>query len=134
MLVPLVACGFDPAVDQAGPLKVAIIGPQLVTETGKPLSVRVVLENQGEQAISGTGGDAPQISESGHDQLIGWLDGAQTNHLRVGQPIRGDHGWSVWNIKCDDAERVPWFDFAHHDRFVLHGAGYSNRYRAGLDG
>ena len=33
------------------------------------------------------GDDAPQISESGHDQLIGWLDGAQTNHLRVGQPV-----------------------------------------------
>ena len=30
------------------------------------------------------GQPAPQISESGHDQLIGWLDGAQTNHLRVG--------------------------------------------------
>ena len=35
------------------------------------------------------GGNAPQISESGHDQLIGWLDGAQTNHLRVGKPLPG---------------------------------------------
>ncbi|TWU36103.1 DUF5696 domain-containing protein [Novipirellula artificiosorum] len=79
------------------------------------------------------GNDAPQISESGHDQLIGWLDGAQTNHLRVGPPAGGDHAWSVWNINCQDAERIPWFDAVYHDRFALHGAGYSNRYQAGLD-
>ncbi|MGB9688372.1 DUF5696 domain-containing protein [Thermogutta sp.] len=79
------------------------------------------------------GDHAPQISESGHDQLIGWLDGATTNHLRVGKPIPGYYQWSVWNWECEDAERVPWFDAAHHDRFVLHGAGYSGRYQAGLD-
>jgi len=80
------------------------------------------------------GDQAPQISESGHDQLIGWLDGAQTNHLRVGKPIgNGRHAWAVWNWPCEDAERVPWFDAAHHDRFILHGAGYSSRYEAGLD-
>ena len=82
------------------------------------------------------GNDAPQISESGHDQLIGWLDGATTNHLRVGKPIpdRGRYGWAVWDIRCADAERVPWMDAVHHDRFILHGAGYSSRYQAGLDG
>lgn len=80
------------------------------------------------------GDSAPQISESGHDQLIGWLDGAQTNHLRVGEPIPGSrHGWTVINWKCGDAERTPWFDAAHHDRFILHGAGYSSRYEGGLD-
>jgi len=79
------------------------------------------------------GGDAPQISESGHDQLIGWLDGAQTNHLRVGKSLPGNYGWCVWDWPCDDAERTPWFDAAHHDRFVLHGAGYSVRYAGGLD-
>lgn len=79
------------------------------------------------------GDGASQISESGHDQLIGWLDGAQTNHLRVGPNLPGDHGWSVWNIPCQDAERIPWFDAVHHDRFILHGAGYSGRYQAGLD-
>ncbi|MGC8642635.1 MAG: DUF5696 domain-containing protein [Isosphaeraceae bacterium] len=80
------------------------------------------------------GDHAPQISESGHDQLIGWLDGAQTNHLRVGQPIPGrPGGWTVWNWKCADAERTPWYDTAHHDRFVLHGAGYPGRYEGGLD-
>ncbi len=79
------------------------------------------------------GDDAPQISESGHDQLIGWLDGAQANHLRVDQPPPGDYSWSVWNIRVKDAERIPWFDMAHHDRFVLHGAGYESRYASGLD-
>jgi hypothetical protein len=80
------------------------------------------------------GGDAPQISESGHDQLIGWLDGAQTNHLRVGPPVgEGRYRWAVWNWPCADAERTPWFDAAHHDRFILHGAGYSSRYQGGLD-
>ncbi len=81
------------------------------------------------------GNDAPQISESGHDQLIGRLDGAQTNHLRVGPPVgTGRQSWSVWDWKCADAERIPWFDAAHHDRFILHGAGYSSRYQAGLPG
>ncbi len=79
------------------------------------------------------GGDAPQISESGHDQLVGWLDGAQTNHLRVGRPIPGKPSWCLWNLGCEDAERTPWHDAAHHDRFVLHGAGYPGRYEGGLD-
>lgn len=81
------------------------------------------------------GQNAPQISESGHDQLIGWLDGAQTNHLRVGKPGSrgGSDSWSVWDVPHGDAERIPWFDAAHHDRFILHGAGYSGRYQAGLD-
>jgi hypothetical protein len=80
------------------------------------------------------GDHAPQISESGHDQLVGWLDGAQANHLRVDRPVPGHYySWSVWDIRCDDAQRIPWLDFAHHDRFVLHGAGYSGRYQAGLD-
>ncbi len=80
------------------------------------------------------GDQAPQISESGHDQLIGYLDGAQTNHLRVSPPEgKGYYRWSVWHWPCQDAERTPWFDAAHHDRFVLHGAGYSGRYAGGLD-
>jgi len=79
------------------------------------------------------GGNAPQISESGHDQLIGALDGATANHLRVDAEPPKEMPWTVWPIECKDAERIPWLDFAHHDRFVLHGAGYSNRYRGGLD-
>jgi hypothetical protein len=79
------------------------------------------------------GDNAPQISESGHDQLIGSLDGAQANHLRVDTPPPGEMSWTVWNIKVSDAERIPWFDAAHHDRFVKHGAGYENRFAGGLD-
>jgi hypothetical protein len=79
------------------------------------------------------GNNAPQISESGHDQLIGFLDGAQTNHLRVWRPGEPEGSWTVWKIDCGDAERVPWLDAAHHDRFVLHGAGYESRYAGGLD-
>ncbi len=72
---------------------------------------------------------APQISESGHDQLIGTLDGAQAQHLRVdaSQPE-----WT-WPIPCEAAARVPWIDLVWHDRFVLHGAGYPERFRGGLD-
>jgi hypothetical protein len=75
------------------------------------------------------GDDAPQISEAGHDKLIGWLDGAQANHLRVDSKPSS----FVWNIHCADAERIPWIDAAYHERFVLHGAGYEDRYAAGLD-
>ena len=74
---------------------------------------------------------APQISESGHDGLIGILDGAQANHLRVEHPEKA-RGWSIWNIPHDDAERTPWLDAAYHDRFILHGAGYPGRYEGGL--
>ncbi|HXX21753.1 MAG TPA: DUF5696 domain-containing protein [Terriglobia bacterium] len=75
------------------------------------------------------GDNAPQISEAGHDRLIGWLDGAQANILRVDAQGSG----FVWRIHCADAERIPWIDAAYHDRFVLHGAGYEDRYAAGLD-
>ncbi|MDW8029927.1 MAG: hypothetical protein RMK94_16225 [Armatimonadota bacterium] len=74
---------------------------------------------------------APQTSESGCDWLIGWLDGATTNHLRVDPKAHPDL-WAVWRIQCEDSERIPWFDFAHHRKFALHGAGYSNRYQGGL--
>ena len=77
-------------------------------------------------------GGAPQVSESGHDALIGDLDGATANHCRVDAADKTG-AWSVWRVKCARAERVPWFDAAHHDRFILHGAGYENRFLAGLD-
>ncbi|NLN92092.1 MAG: hypothetical protein GX130_02130 [Candidatus Hydrogenedens sp.] len=78
------------------------------------------------------GGNAPMISESGHDQLIGSVDGAQANHLRVdvSPPSHPDQGFT-WPIACEDAERIPWSDMACHDRFIYHGAGYDPRYKAG---
>lgn len=75
---------------------------------------------------------APQISESGHDALVGHLDGATANHLRVDAAVPAAQ-WFAWRVKCADSERVPWFDYAYHDRFALHGAGYEDRYAAGLD-
>lgn len=74
---------------------------------------------------------APTISESGHDALIGHLDGATANHLRV-DPRAPEKIWSVWRTPCADAERIPWMDFLHHQRFAAHGAGYEDRYAAGL--
>ncbi|MCC6857626.1 MAG: hypothetical protein IT158_03640 [Bryobacterales bacterium] len=74
-------------------------------------------------------GAAPQISEAGHDQLTGWLDGAQCNHLRVDAKAAG----FAWRIQCADAERIPWIDAVYHDKLILHGAGYQDRYAAGLD-
>lgn len=75
------------------------------------------------------GGNAPQISESGTDWLIGHLDGAQANHIRVG---KGDSGFT-WNIDCADSERIPWEDAVTHKVFVLQGAGYPSRYAGGQD-
>jgi hypothetical protein len=75
------------------------------------------------------GGDAPQISEAGHDKLIGWLDGAQAQQLRV--DTEGKE--FTWKIACAASERIPWIDVAWHDKFILHGAGYEGRYLGGLD-
>lgn len=69
------------------------------------------------------GDDSPTISESGHDLLIGGLDGAQNDNFSA----------ATWGWKCGDAERIPWHDAAHHDRFILHGAGVGNRYEGNLD-
>jgi hypothetical protein len=76
------------------------------------------------------GDNAPQISEAGHDQLIGWLDGAQANHLRVDQSPGESFVIAVAN---SDTERIPWLDAVVHDVFILHGAGYPGRYVGGLD-
>jgi len=75
------------------------------------------------------GDDAPQISEAGHDKLIGWLDGGQAQQLRVDP----DGKTFTWKIQCADSERIPWIDVAWHDKFILHGAGYEGRYQGGLD-
>lgn len=78
------------------------------------------------------GNAAPQISEDGNDWLIGWLDGGQGNFQRV-DPHPPEDTWATWRVRCLEAERVPWFDAAHHEKFVLHGAGYGSRYAGGLD-
>jgi hypothetical protein len=75
------------------------------------------------------GNDSPQLSEAGHDKLIGWLDGADAQQLRVDPAGKS----FTWKIQCDDSERIPWIDVAWHDKFILHGAGYEGRYEGGLD-
>lgn len=76
------------------------------------------------------GEDAPQISEAGADQYIGWLDGGTAAQMRA---EAGPERSNVWRIETSDTERIPWFDAAYHDRFALHGAGYEGRYDSGQD-
>jgi len=71
------------------------------------------------------GGDAPQTSEAGHDQLTGYIEGADCQHLQI-TPVGKEF---CINIKCRDWQRVPWFDAVLHDKFSLHGVGYSSRYQ-----
>jgi hypothetical protein len=75
------------------------------------------------------GNDAPQLSEAGHDKLIGWLDGADAQQLRIDPEGKN----FTWKIQCADSERIPWIDAAWHDKFILHGAGYEGRYQGGLE-
>jgi hypothetical protein len=75
------------------------------------------------------GGNAPMTSEAGDDQLIGYLDGADCQHLQLTPESRR----FCIKLACEDWERVPWFDAVLHDKFSLHGVGYSNRYQGGRD-
>jgi len=75
------------------------------------------------------GDNAPMTSEAGHDQLTGYLDGSDCQHLQL-SPV----GKSFCNkLACKDWEMVPWFDAVLHDKFSLHGVGYSSRYQGGRD-
>ncbi|HIJ52374.1 MAG TPA: hypothetical protein HPP66_04380 [Planctomycetes bacterium] len=71
------------------------------------------------------GGNAPTTSEAGHDQLIGYLDGSDCQHMTLSP----EKGWPHIRISCRDWERVPWFDAVLHDKFSLHGVGYPSRYK-----
>jgi len=71
------------------------------------------------------GGNAPTTSEAGHDQLIGYLDGSDCQHMTLSP----EKGWPHIRISCKDWERVPWFDAVLHDKFSLHGVGYPSRYK-----
>jgi hypothetical protein len=71
------------------------------------------------------GGNAPMTSEAGHDQLIGYLDGSDCQHMT----LSAEKGWPHIRIACEDWERVPWFDAVLHDKFSLHGVGYPSRYK-----
>ena len=79
------------------------------------------------------GGNAPTTSEAGHDQLIGYLDGADCQHLQLTNGTRppGLRYWFCIRLPHKDWERVPWYDAVLHDKFSLHGVGYSGRYQGG---
>ena len=73
------------------------------------------------------GDNAPMTSEAGHDQLIGYLDGADCQHLQLSPESRR----FCIKLACEDWERVPWYDAVLHNKFSLHGVGYSGRYQGG---
>ncbi len=59
--------------------------------------------------------------------MTGHLDGADCQFLELapaGRPF-------TIAVPCRDWERIPWFDAVLHDRFILHGVGYSSRYEGG---
>ena len=66
-------------------------------------------------------------SEAGDDQLVGYLDGADCQHLMLSPA----GGYFQHRLLCQDWERFPWFDAVLHDRFSLHGVGYPGRYEGG---
>jgi len=74
------------------------------------------------------GNNAPTVSEAGSDHLIGYLDGADCQFLRIGAKPRQFYN----QIVCKDWARIPWFDLVNHTRFSLHGVGYSGRYQGGM--
>ena len=73
------------------------------------------------------GGNAPTTSEAGHDQLTGYLDGADCQWMTL-SPTGGKH---LYKLPCADWERVPWADAVNHNKFALIGVGYSVRYEGG---
>jgi len=72
--------------------------------------------------------DGVTTSEAGHDQLIGYLDGADAQWLRINSDQNRPSKPYTFYLPCEDWERVPWFDAVNHHRFVLYGAGYPYRY------
>jgi hypothetical protein len=75
------------------------------------------------------GNNAPMTSEAGHDQLIGYISGSDCQHLQI-TPVSKRF---CIRLACKDWERVPWFDAVLHDKFSLHGVGYSSRYEGGRE-
>ena len=64
------------------------------------------------------GHKAAMLSESGHDALIGSIDGVQADHWRP----------ECWLSTFTDADRTPWHDMVTHGNMVLFAGGLGNRY------
>ena len=73
------------------------------------------------------GGQALMTSEAGDDQLTGYIEGADCQFLSLAK----DSNPFMIRLACQDWERVPWYDAVLHDKFSLHGVGYSGRYQGG---
>jgi hypothetical protein len=69
------------------------------------------------------GGDAPTISEAGHDGLVGHLDAGEADHLSA----------EAWSENLSDYERCPWQDMVTHGSFVLLAGGLGPRYAGSKD-
>ena len=78
------------------------------------------------------GNNAPMISETGHDGLIGHLDGGESDHSGW-LPDSGDPKAFRWSMQAADGERIPWHDMASHGSFVLLAGGLGSRYAGGQD-
>jgi hypothetical protein len=64
------------------------------------------------------GHNAAMLSESGHDALIGSIDGVQADHWRP----------DAWLKTYKDADRTPWHDMVTHGKMVLFAGGLGHRY------
>jgi hypothetical protein len=64
------------------------------------------------------GHGAAMLSESGHDALIGSIDGVQADHWRP----------ECWLKTFKDADRTPWHDMVTHGKMVLFAGGLGPRY------
>ncbi len=64
------------------------------------------------------GDNAVMLSETGHDALIGSIDGVQADHW---EPER-------WLGEFKDADRTPWHDMVTHGKMVLFAGGLADRY------
>jgi hypothetical protein len=64
------------------------------------------------------GHDAAMLSESGHDALIGSIDGVQADHWRP----------ACWCTVFGDADRTPWHDMVTHGKMILFAGGLGDRY------
>ncbi len=61
---------------------------------------------------------APMLSETGHDALIGSVDGVQADHWRP----------DCWLKNYKDSDRTPWHDMVTHGKMVLFAGGLGHRY------
>ena len=64
------------------------------------------------------GHSAPMLSESGHDALIGSIDGVEADHWRP----------DCWLKTYKDADRTPWHVMVTHGKMVLFAGGLGSRY------